>query len=73
MHNHIDIDHVQSRAIWQEIGERLQQYLRAVPELPANIRRRVDRLDESSRASRPQQFPAWNHGFRRWAKRGREP
>ena len=46
MRNPIDVDHTHSRAIWQEIGERLQQYLRAEPELPASIRRHVDRLGE---------------------------
>src|SRR6516162_2220775 len=54
MRNPIDVDHAHSRAIRQEIGERLQQYLRAEPELPASIRRQVDRLGESWRASRPQ-------------------
>jgi len=73
MRNPIDVDHTHSRAIWQEIGERLQQYLRAESELPASIRRQVDPLGESWRASRPQSFPTWNHGFRRRAKRGREP
>ena len=73
MHNPIDIDQTHSRAIRQEIGERLQQYLRAEPETPASIRRQVDRLGESWRASRAQPFPTWNHGFRRRVKRGREP
>jgi hypothetical protein len=49
MRNPIDIDHAHSRAIRQEIGERLQQYLRAEPELPKSIRRQVDRLGESWR------------------------
>ena len=73
MRNPIDIDHANSRAIWQEVGERLRQYLRAEPELPTSIRRQVDRLGESWRASRLQSFPTRNHGFRRRAKRGREP
>ena len=46
MRNPIDIDHANSRAIWQEVGERLRQYLRAEPELPTSIRRQVDRLGE---------------------------
>jgi hypothetical protein len=59
MRNPIDIDHTQSRAIGQEIGERLQQYLRAEPELPTSIRRQVDRLGESWWAS-----PALNRSRR---------
>ena len=60
MRNPIDIDHAHSRAIRQEIGERLQQHMRAEPELPASIRRQVDRLGGGWRASRPQSFPTWN-------------
>jgi len=67
MRNGIDIEYSHSRAIVQEIGERLQQYLRAEPELPTSIRRQVDRLRESRRASRPQPFP--NHGFRNAPKK----
>ena len=44
MRNRIDIDYSHSRAIRQEIGERLQRYLRAEPELPASIGRQLDRL-----------------------------
>ena len=33
MRNPIDIDRAHSRAIWQEIGERLQPYLRVEREL----------------------------------------
>jgi hypothetical protein len=69
MKNRIDIDRSHSRAIVQEIGERLQQYLRAEPELPPSIRRQVDRLRESRRASRLQLFPMWNHGFRNAPKK----
>ena len=47
MRNPIDVDHSHNWAIRQEIGERLQRYLRAEPELPASIRRQVDRLGES--------------------------
>jgi hypothetical protein len=57
MHNHIDIDHAHSLAIWQEIGERLQQYIRVEPELPASVRKHVNRLGESWRAGRLQSFP----------------
>ena len=72
MRNPIDIDHAHSRAIRQEIGERLQQYLRAEPELPASIGRKVDRLGESWSAGRPQSFPTRNR-LRRRGQRGREP
>jgi hypothetical protein len=46
MRNTINIDHKHSIAIFQEIGERLQQSLRAERELPASIRKYVDRLNE---------------------------
>jgi hypothetical protein len=49
MRNPIDIDHAHSWAIRQEIGERLQQYMRAEPKLPTRIRRQLDRLGESLR------------------------
>jgi hypothetical protein len=42
--NPIDIDHKHSRAICEEIGERLQAYLRVEPELPASLKKRVDQL-----------------------------
>jgi hypothetical protein len=51
MRNPIDIDHVHSRAIRQEIGERLQQYMRVEPELPASIRKCVYRLGDSRKKS----------------------
>ena|SRR6516225_4379483 len=35
-----------SHAICDEIGERLQVHLREEPELPANLRRHIDRLRE---------------------------
>jgi hypothetical protein len=44
MPNPIDIDHKHSRAIVQEIGEKLRASLRPEAELPANIRKQVDRL-----------------------------
>jgi hypothetical protein len=71
MRNPIDLDHTHSRAIWQEIGERLRQHLGAEPELPASIRKQVDRLGESWRVSHLQSFATRNR-FRRRA-RGREP
>ena len=53
MRNTINIDHNHSRAILQEIGERLQRSLRAERELPASIRKHVDRLYELEGQSPP--------------------
>jgi hypothetical protein len=53
MGNPIDIDNTHSRAICREIGERLQQYLRrADTELPASMRKQVQRLYELEDRSR---------------------
>ena len=57
MRNPINIDHTHSSAICREIGERLQVYLRAERELPASLRKQVDRLRELEAESRPQSFP----------------
>jgi hypothetical protein len=46
MRNPIDIDDTHSRAICREVGERLHQYLRVEPELPASIGKQVERLRE---------------------------
>lgn len=46
MRGWIDIDHTHSRAISQEIGERLREYLKEEPELPASLRKQIDRLRE---------------------------
>jgi hypothetical protein len=46
MQNRINIDHTHSRAIAQEIGERLRAYLRDEPELPATFRMQINRLRE---------------------------
>ena len=46
MQNRINIDHTNSRAIAQEIGERLRAYLRDEPELPAMFRMQINRLRE---------------------------
>jgi hypothetical protein len=45
MRNRIDIDPKHSRAIVQEIGERLRTFLK-VEELPGNLRTQIDRLRE---------------------------
>ena len=62
MRNPIDIDYTHSRAICREIGERLQQYLRAEAELPASMRKQVHRLHELEGLS-PQSFPTWSTGL----------
>ena len=46
MRNRIDIDHLHSRAICREIGERLQAYLEPEPGLPAHLRKQVNRFCE---------------------------
>jgi hypothetical protein len=69
MRSPIDIDHVHSRAIRQEIGERLQQYMRVDPELPTSIKKHVNRLAESGKIGKLQSSPTWNRGFRNWRKR----
>ena len=68
MRNRIDIDHSHSRAIRQEIGERLQRYLRAEPELPASIGRQLDRLARVE-VRPPSIVPEWNHGIRSGPKK----
>ena len=46
MRNRIDIDHVYSRAIVREIGEKLRTSLNPDPELPPSIKMKIDRLRE---------------------------
>ena len=46
MRNRIDIDHRHSRAIVQEIGERLRASLKEERELPASLRMQIGRLRE---------------------------
>jgi hypothetical protein len=46
MRNPTDIDHRVSRAICNEIGERLQMYLRVEPELPVALKMQVSQLRE---------------------------
>jgi hypothetical protein len=46
MRNGIDIDPKHSRAIVQEIGERLHAFLKEEPELPERLRTQIDRLRE---------------------------
>jgi hypothetical protein len=46
MRNRIDIDPKHSRAIVQEIGERLRALLKEEPELPGCLRAQINRLHE---------------------------
>ena len=69
MRNPIEIDHAHSRAIRKEIGERLQQYMRVEPELPASLKKHVNRLGESGKIGTLQSFPTWNRGFRNRPKK----
>ena len=46
MRNRIDIDPKHSRAIVQQIGERLAAFMKEEPELPASLRAQIDRLRE---------------------------
>jgi len=57
MRNRIDIDPKHSRAIVQEIGERLRAFLKDDPELPGSLRTQIDRLRELEEQS-PSIIPA---------------
>jgi hypothetical protein len=66
MRNRIDIDPKRSRAIAQEIGERLPAFQKEEPELPGSLRTQIDRLRELEEQS-PSIIPAAD----RWDKRRR--
>ena len=66
MRNRIDIDPKHSRAIVQEIGERLRSFLKEEPELPGSLRTQIDRLRELEEQS-PSIIPA----DERWGNRRR--
>ena len=66
MRNRIDIDYSHSRAIVQEIGEKLRAFLKEEPELPGSLRTQIDRLGELEEQS-PSIIPA----AERWDKRRR--
>lgn len=53
MRNQIDIDHKHSRAIVQKIGERLRASLKPEPEVPARLRKQLDRLRELEERAHP--------------------
>ena len=63
MRNRIDIDPKSSRAIVQEIGERLRAFLREEPELARSLREQIDQLRELEEQS-PSIIPA----AERWDK-----
>ena len=46
MRNRMDIDSKHSRAIVQEIGERLRAFLQEEPEPPESLRTKINRLRE---------------------------
>src|SRR6478672_9744207 len=53
MRNPIEIDHSHSRAIIQEIGERLRTLLKEDRELTASLRLQIDRLRQLEGESQP--------------------
>ena len=46
MRNRVDIDSKHSRAIVQELGERLRTFLKEEPEYPGSLRAHINRLRE---------------------------
>jgi hypothetical protein len=46
MRNRVDIDEKTSRAVIREIGERLQAVVRQDPDVPASLRKQIDRFRE---------------------------
>ena len=65
MRNRIDIDPKHSRAIVQEIGEKLREFLKEESEPSGSLRAQIDRLRELE--CRPSIIPA----AERWDKRRR--
>jgi hypothetical protein len=57
MHNRIDLDPKHSRAIVQEVGERLRAVLKEEPECPGSLRTQIDRFRELEEQS-PSIVPA---------------
>jgi hypothetical protein len=69
MRNRIDIDYSHSRAIVQEIGERMRASLKEDRELPASLRMKIDRLGQSEDPSQlnvAKPTPRW------WTRRPRK-
>ena len=63
MRNRIDIDPKHSRAIVQEIGERLRAFLKEEAELPGSLGAQFDRLGELE-----EQSPTIIPSAERWDK-----
>jgi hypothetical protein len=63
MRNRIDIDPKHTRAIVQEIGERLRAFSKEEQELPGNLRAQTDRLRELE-----EQSPSIIPSAERWDK-----
>ena len=61
MRNRIDIDPKHSRAIVQQIGERLAAFMKEEPELPASLRAQIDGLRELEEQS-PSIIPSAERG-----------
>ncbi|WFU37574.1 hypothetical protein QA640_24175 [Bradyrhizobium sp. CB82] len=68
MRNRIDIDHAHSRAIAQEIGERLRGLLKEETELPTSIRRRMAQL-RALEGDSPSIIPTFEENFEKDADR----
>ena len=66
MRNRIDIDSKHSRAIVQEIGERLRAFLQEEREAPESLRTQIDRLRELE-----EQSPSITPAAEPWDKRRR--
>ena len=63
LRDRIDIDPKHSRAIVQEIGERLRAFLKEEPELPGSLRTQIDQLRELE-----EQSPSIIPSAERWDK-----
>jgi hypothetical protein len=68
MPNPIEIDYSHSRAIIQDIGERLRTSLKEDRDLPASLRLQIDRLRQLEGQSQPN---AERPTTRWWARRPR--
>jgi hypothetical protein len=56
MRNPIEIDYSHSRAVIQEIGERLRTLLKEDRELPASLRLQIDRLRQANNLQQSWRF-----------------
>jgi hypothetical protein len=64
MRNRIHIDSKHSRALDQEIEERLRAFLQEEPDSPETLRRQIDRLREFWKSSHHQSFQRMRVGTR---------